>query len=320
MLHIILLILKIIGMILAALVGILLVLAFVVLFVPIGYSARLDNRKKILIKASAWWLFHGIHLSFGMDGVPSEENGNKPVIKVQILGIPIVDTGRTKEEKKAETKEEAEIREKNEEKGKNEEAAKLPVTEEAYKQKQYKEEEEPQLTIQELPAVKETAEKEEKEKKYLYHRKKEKKKDLKKKVLNKLNSITDAVQKLREKVELFKRFLQNEENIQGIKKIFSSLKGILKHLLPNKIKGQVKIGLDDPCATGYLLGVLAVFYPYYGKNLTIEPDFSRLILEGDLYLKGHIQVFTLCVIGIKLCIDANVRMLIRNFRKLKEEL
>lgn len=324
MLHIILTILKIIGIILAVVLGILLTVILVVLFVPVGYSAQMDNRKDIMVKANGWWLFHALHISFFMEGMPSEENGNSPVIKVRILGIPIIDTSRKKEEKQPEAKKDSEI--------KPEKEPELTVQELSVKDVKGEKEIKEVKEVKEIAAVEPAAEKKPVVKKQPEQqstakpkiRKRvrftDKVKDFINNIRKSINNIADTKQKIQEKIELIKRFFENEENIQGIKKIFNSIKRILKHLLPNKIRGQVQFGLNDPCATGQALGVLAVFYPYYGKSLTIEPDFTRQVLKGEIYLKGYIQIFTLCVIGIKLLIDANFKKLIKNFKKLKEEI
>ncbi len=338
MLHIILTILKIIGIILAALLGFLLVVILLVLFVPIGYSAKLDNRKDLLVNANAWWLFHVLHISFLMEGMPSKEEGQRPVIKVRILGIPIIDTGRKKKEKeKTSVKEEVIIEETPSIEQKS------PI-EPSHPERTTTEKETPELTTQEIANTspkqkadkkekikilkqKETRKAEEIEKPEVSEKKKfspsamiEKIKSFKENLKEKIQNIVQTIKKLFKKVDLIKTFLQNEENKQGIGKIFVSVKDILKHLLPNKIEGQVHFGMADPCTTGQVLGVLAMFYPYYSKSISIEPDFTGQVLEGNLYLKGYIQIVILCVIAFRLVLNANFRKLIKNVIQLKEEL
>ena len=364
MLQLILTIIKIIGIILAALLGILLTLILVVLFVPIGYDARIDNKNAIVIKANGWWLFHALHISFDMEGIPSEEKGNSPVIKLRILGIPILDTGKKKEEQQEKLVKARKNKKKKSEKvqsvSRKPEAKVKEKTEEALAESQRQES---QLSTQEVSSKeanviekvslkKDTASKkaaEQKNEKKKDAVKKEKKaektsKTLKKKktekktnedtpkvsfldkirnlidgIKKKFQNISDTKQKLLSKVNLIKLFLQNEENIAGIKRIFHSVKKILKQLLPRKIKGHVTFGLNDPCATGQALGILAMFYSYYGKSLVIEPDFTEPVFVADVYLKGYIQIITLCMIGVKVVIDANFRKLIKNFKRLRED-
>lgn len=366
MLQLILTIIKIIGIILAALLGILLTLILVVLFVPIGYDARIDNKNDIVIKANGWWLFHALHISFDMEGIPSEEKGNSLVIKLRILGIPILDTGKKKEEQQEQQEQLVKIKKNKQQKTeKVQSVSKKPKAEVKEKTEETLAEskrQESQMAVQdvslkedkvteEVPLKKDSAKaaKEKKDAKKKEDAKNEKKaektlKTLKKKktekktnedtpkvsfldkirnwidgIKKKFQSISDTKQKLLSKVNLVKVFLQNEENIAGIKKIFHSVKKILKQLLPKKIKGYVVFGLNDPCATGQALGILAMFYSCYGKSLVIEPDFTKQVLSADVYLKGYIQIITLCIIGIKVLIDANFRKLIKNFKRLRED-
>ncbi len=375
MLHIILTILKIIGIILAVLLGFLLVVVLLVLFVPIGYSAELDNQKNLLVKVNAWWLFHALSISFFYEKVKEsldidveqsiitsekvlEEEKKSPVIKVKILGISIIDTSRKKEEKKedvvyeetintSDTKEEKEQKEVGlnvtitddkqtelvvQELKKNSDLEEILPKSQDNKNNKIEETKEKSDVSEEKETKKKKKEKqkqvkkEEKKKKEKKKEKLEKQKGSEKKkfsfvvIKEKIENIKQTIRNLLGKVELIKAFFQNEENKQGISKTFSSIKNILKQLLPRKMKGNITFGMADPCATGQALGVLSVFYPYYGKSVFIEPDFSKQVLEGNLYLKGHIRIVTLCFIAIKLVLNANFRKLIKNVLKLKEEL
>ena len=61
----------------------------------------------------------------------------------------------------------------------------------------------------------------------------------------------------------------------------------VKHILPQKIEGHVKFGMDDPCTTGQILGGLGIVYGIYGEYLTIEPEFNDSIFEAEVMLKGR---------------------------------
>ena len=58
MLHILLLILKIIGIIIAVILGLIIVLGLVILFVPIRYSIDADYHKKAVAHVKVTWLLH----------------------------------------------------------------------------------------------------------------------------------------------------------------------------------------------------------------------------------------------------------------------
>ena len=122
-----------------------------------------------------------------------------------------------------------------------------------------------------------------------------------------------------QRCNLILTFFKEEENKEGIKKIWMTIKKSVKHIFPRRIKGYVHFGTGDPCSTGQLLGIISLTYHYY-QNVKIVPDFNEEILEGNVNVKGRIQLFTLAIICIKLLLDKNFKKLLKNYQKLKEEL
>ena len=68
MLHIILLILKILGIIFLILLGILLLVLYSVLFVAAAYRIRIQKQDAFRISADAGWLFRIVTVHFFLDG------------------------------------------------------------------------------------------------------------------------------------------------------------------------------------------------------------------------------------------------------------
>ena len=115
-------------------------------------------------------------------------------------------------------------------------------------------------------------------------------------------------------------FLKQEENKKGIGFIFHALKHILKHIIPKKLRGQIELGLEDPCQTGQALGALGVVFSIYGEGIRIIPNFEEPCFKGNVFIKGRVQVFTLVRICIKLLLDDNFKQLKINYNKMKEAL
>ena len=53
-----------------------------------------------------------------------------------------------------------------------------------------------------------------------------------------------------------------------------------KQIHPRRMRGKVIFGTGDPCSTGELLGVFALFYAWYGNGVQIVPDFEQKRIEG----------------------------------------
>ncbi|WP_281532724.1 DUF2953 domain-containing protein [Anaerocolumna aminovalerica] len=140
------------------------------------------------------------------------------------------------------------------------------------------------------------------------------------KIKNSIKKLYFIITEILEKWHKIKAFLKNEVNKKGIKNTFRSIKKIFNHIRPRKLKIDVEFGTGDPCSTGQLLGGLAVFYGYYGEAAHIVPNFETAILEGTIFCKGRIRLFTLLIICIKLIFNREFRKLIENFNAFKEEL
>lgn len=98
MLHIILLILKTIGIILGLILGILLTIILLVLLVPIRYQVEAEKTDDIRARGKVSWLFRLLYVK-----IQYVDNNLKIVLRV--LGYPVFDTDRTvDEEKKAKQK------------------------------------------------------------------------------------------------------------------------------------------------------------------------------------------------------------------------
>ena len=113
-------------------------------------------------------------------------------------------------------------------------------------------------------------------------------------------------------------FLQDERTQKAIVLALKEVGGILKGLLPKKVKGYVRYGSGDPCKTGQTLGYLAAAYPLYGRSLSIYPDFEEKTLEGDIDLKGRVFLATIVWAGLKLILNKNIKYVI-SFVRNKEE-
>ena len=141
-------------------------------------------------------------------------------------------------------------------------------------------------------------------------------KRIKKKIKNMLINIRNSISKLK----LIWSFLTEEENKTGFKACLEAFKKLVKHIKPNVLKGYLKFGTNDPCTTGQILGLIAVFYGSYGICFEIKPDFEEAVLECSDDAKGKIRIFTVGKIVIKLWFSKELKILIENFKNCKEEL
>ena len=331
--HIILLILKIIGIVLGAILGLLLTLLLMVLFVPIRYHINAEKQQDFQCQIRLSWFLKGIEW-FG------EYAGEHFIYRLKILGITIKSnlSEKTKKKHNKESKKKDEKTASKEKKQKDESVQSKNKKTELAKDKYKKETDKVETEKIEKNNTKENSEyakseeKESEEKNFdeeftffekidmflseKYKNWTEKIKRINKKIKNMLISIRNGISK----IKLIWGFLTEEENKAGFKVCLETFKKIVKHIKPKVLKGYLEFGTDDPCKTGQILGVIAMFYGSYGKFFEIKPDFEKAILKYSVSAKGRLRIFTVGKIVLQAWFSKELKKLIKNYEHCKEEL
>ncbi|MBP3578042.1 MAG: hypothetical protein J6K15_08030 [Lachnospiraceae bacterium] len=315
MIQVLLLILKIIGITLLSVLGIILLVLAVVLFVPVFYRVRIiHNPKATKVKAKVSFLFPLLLVTV--------EYCKKLIYKLRVFGFSVIDSEKPKKEKIPKEKKTKRIKKKDKKQN-----SLQPVENEDDEEDFFV----PLESPSETPKVEEQqgsepegGPKEEPEPAEMQSSK-EKKQGLFKKIRSKIQKIRETignivkkVRKLLHQKEEIQRILAKQETKDAISFVWEKLKRILKHVFPRKIKGYVMYGADNPATTGQVLGALSVIYARTGMLLDIQPNFTEKQLECDVELKGRIQVFTLLVIAVKVFFNQKLRQLVTDFKGLKE--
>ncbi len=141
-------------------------------------------------------------------------------------------------------------------------------------------------------------------------------------IIDKLDGIFDRIGEKLEwadgKRRWVEHFLGNPKNQKTIRLVWRQAKAIIRHILPQKAQGQITFGFDDPATTGNVLAACSVLYALYGSELTVTPDFENTVIDGELNLKGRIRPGTLAVRAVRVVIDRNLWKMIRQVRKFLE--
>ena len=347
MISIILLIFKIIGILLLAILGLLLLIILTVLLVPIRYRIDAEHGNEVLkVEAKVNWLLYLIRARIShMDGVFH--------MRIKVLWFTLYDNLRPKKSKTEKQKTEKQKTEKQDEKNSKKREANKPDRSEKLNVFQ-------SLPLQETMKTSEKDLEVDTTKIIAGEQSENKGKESKRQgklpkrqgniskihgILNKIKSLFakienlkeriwsalgnlkskilswfDAVTNMKHKVRLILDFIKDEINREGFQITFASLKRLLKHILPTKLRSRIIFGTGDPCSTGQALGIMGILYGFYGDKVQIIPDFENTIFEGKLYARGRIRLITLLIIVIKLILDKRFKKLKNNFEILKEAL
>ena len=124
------------------------------------------------------------------------------------------------------------------------------------------------------------------------------------------------------RLNLISEFLAAKENKNALKKTGNAIFRLLKYLLPYKIKGKLIVGTGDPYSMGQLLSILGILYPTYAKKLDITADFEaeKLRIEGSVLAVGRIRPGRLIYELLRFLWKAKGFRVLKNIRKLKKDL
>lgn len=104
-------------------------------------------------------------------------------------------------------------------------------------------------------------------------------------------------------------------NKEAVKFLLAQVGYILKKYLPRKASGNLYFGTNDPATTGEIVGTISVIPFMYQRGLHIHPDFEseKFYIRGKLEAKGFVQPGVLVVVLVRLLINKNTRNLIKLF-------
>lgn len=307
MLSVILTILKIIGIILLVILGLVLTALLIVLFVPVRYKAegifaRTDEGFKEEMQVRVTWLMHILSVTFNLKDM-------EPELAIRVFGRKLSAGGDKAVPKKHKpVKSEYESKKRMKTPRDSQEEKEACGQEKMYIYDCHKEDK-PQNTSDSKEGVKNDnigAESKKAVKNVSLGNKdidKKEKKSIKEKLiglLNRINAICEKIKNISAIKDSFIEYLRQEEAKLAIRGLKDILLKVLKHILPQKLHAKLKFGFEDPATTGKILGVASVLYGVYGDNLELEPDFDNVILEGEYKLKGRIRTFTLLIAALKI--------------------
>ncbi len=325
MLHIVLFLLKIIGIILASILGLFLFFILIVLLVPVRYRIYAENKEEILAMVKVSWLFRFLYLHVSY-------SDNRLMIRLRILGKVFYDNNKPGSEKEpGKPRKHIKLKETLKSKGQYERKPPDTLIISSEKQKmetllkpgrQEKEMEAAENLKKDSHSVKKVKGVFSRIKVFFLKIKEiiNKIKDLFRRFKHTIHDLEEKIARFCEIWNKFKAFTQDEINKKAFSKLLYSLKKILKHIYPAKLKADLEFGTGDPCLTGHILGIMAIFYGLYGKSIRIIPNFEEEIFQGTVFCIGRIRLFTLLIICIKLMLNNNFRQLLKNFKAFKEDL
>ncbi|MCM1536975.1 MAG: DUF2953 domain-containing protein [bacterium] len=139
------------------------------------------------------------------------------------------------------------------------------------------------------------------------------------KILYTIRNICGKIEHVKEQIGYYCGVLKSEEGQNSIALVKRELGRLLRHIAPTKLTGSLTLGMEDPAATGQIVAILSMFYPIYGNNVSITPDFDEQCIRGSLYLKGRIRIFTLIRIAWRVYFNKDMKKFLHMLKREENE-
>lgn len=345
MLEIVLFILKIVGIILAVLLGILIVAVCALLFIPVRYRGEFSvadtegsEKKKAAADIRVTWLFHFVRvlvsykdtarvrvkiLFFTLLDTAKEKKAGKKKQKGTSLRTENAKTDKTVKEK-TENKETDKTESKEADKAGSEKAESKEADKAGSGKTESKEADKENTANEGTDKTEEknTENAEDVEKGKETDDARRKKPGLKERISNILYTIRNFCDKLREikeKKDKVTKLWMSEHMVKSRSLLGRELLYLLKHTKPRHLEGVLAFGFADPSTTGYAMALYGILYPIWNPKLIVEPDFEKEKLDCQIKLKGKIRAFHFLKTALRLLLSKDVRKVIRDCKAIMSD-
>ena len=288
---IILTILKIIGIVLAYIVGLVLFLLLLVLFAPVRYRlSGAGENTDIRAQGKVTWLL-------GLLTAVAEYEELDVSYRVSVLGFDLK-KGSLKDHPEPKEKEESPTPPASEKKEDIRPVEKTPEPEPPKEQElQIEMIDISDAVTKPAPGAKE-------------------KEDFSDKVDQFCEKMSAKFEKLRLKLEQVETILTSEVTKRAVKTVKEQLFHILDHIKPKKIEGFLNFGLEDPANTAIIYGTIDILAESVSRGkLIITPEFYQKGISMDLMISGRIFLGYLAVCALRVFFNRDVRKLVRVIRR-----
>lgn len=298
--------LKIFGIILLSLIGLVIVLLLVVLLVPVRYRVKGYYKEEFVCHGKVTWLLHLVSVSIDYE--------KELITNIKILGIPLSVFTRKRDKKKASSKQDekelpAVAVDKTDNTKKTAVDSKNSGTESINTDK-------PDTSDTESSLIEITKENSQEDENIETNKKLSWFQKIKSAVLNFIQKVRDIFDKIcniisniRQKKETLEHYIEII-NRNEVKQAFAlckrRIKLLFKHILPKKMYIKADFGFDDPSTTGYILAIYGMLPASLGKKIILNPDFDNALFKCDFSFKGYVNAWSilhqlLCILTDKNC-------------------
>lgn len=124
-----------------------------------------------------------------------------------------------------------------------------------------------------------------------------------------IQNICDKIKSVSDTIEYYRGVIEGEAFQHSFALCKKELWSIARRLKPDKFEAALVVGMDDPATTGEILAVCGMLYPILGPQVNVAGDFERKRLEGRVFIKGKLRLFTFVRTAVRIYFNKDIRKL-----------
>lgn len=132
---------------------------------------------------------------------------------------------------------------------------------------------------------------------------------------NKINGIVLKIKDIINDTNYYIDAVNDKKNQDAFILIKDKLILVLKDIRPRKIKGFLRYGSEDPESTGKVISIYSILFPVIHDKIQFISEYDREVFEGNLLIKGRITVAVLLYAFVKVYFNKDAKRMIKIFKK-----
>ncbi len=134
------------------------------------------------------------------------------------------------------------------------------------------------------------------------------------KIKFKVDEICDKIKRARSEIRYYRNVYNSNEAKNAVYVIKKRLMRILKKVMPGRAHAEITFGFDSPDLTGKVFGIYTLFAKRFDRTSKVVPNFERKIFEGEIFCKGHFNVWCILWNGLMIILNKNVRKIYKSYK------
>ena len=127
----------------------------------------------------------------------------------------------------------------------------------------------------------------------------------------------DEIDRIDKKIRAIQYKAEPFLTIEGehmLRKMIGYVLYLIRGWKPRRIRGYIDFGTGQPDVTGKLTGLIYLLLPDEAEEFDIRPDFYEKRFRTDVLMTGHIRLYRVAVVAVKLLVDREFWELLRMIR------